>query len=389
VAAAPELSGVTLDDRYRLVERLADGAMGSVYRGERVGLGREVAIKLMHATLPGELSARERFEREAQLMAKLAHPHCVSVIDKPYLVMELAHGDSLHQLLVRENRLSMRRAADIARQALAGIAHAHALDIIHRDIKPANIMVSPKEGLGDHVQILDFGLARLHDSGSLLTVGFTVGTPSYMAPEQCRGAKLDGRVDLYACGVVLFEMITGRTPFVASDPLAIVTKHLTEPPPRLCDVTHEDHGSLEDVVARALAKNPDERYASAVEMAAAIDEAIPGLRVTPAPTPIPAAIADIPVLGSSALVPIEEPSGPAPLPLAEPSALQPPRSAVLHPHEASMLRRMLPPSRMKWVALLLLIFVVGGIYGIIRAKQYLAEQAAEQARARDGHAAPR
>jgi serine/threonine-protein kinase len=422
-----------LDGRYRIVKALAEGAMGAVYRGERVGLGRDVAIKVMHDVLPGELSARERFEREAQLMAKLAHPHCVSVIDfglhenKPYLVMEFVKGKSLHELLLEEHALPARRACDIARQILAGLAHAHELDIIHRDIKPANVMVSPKEGLGDHVQILDFGLARLREQSTQLTAGIAVGTPSYMAPEQCRGAPADARVDLYACGIVLFEMIAGSKPFVARDPLDIVKLHLTAKPPRLADMLPGDHGALEDVIARALAKDPRERYQSAVEMANAIEEAQPDARASSQPRPATSQ-PEIPLIGSSAILAVDDapapeasdaqtkrlPSTPAPAPapaparpatpvptrpptpvptrpstpravppeaMLEPSSARPParsQGVPLDPHEASMLRRMLPASRMKWVALFLLILVVGGFYGIVRLKQYLSDQAAEQ-----------
>ena len=366
-----------LDGRYRLVQQIAEGAMGAVYRAERVGLGREVAIKLMHASLPGALSARERFEREAHLMAKLEHANCVTVIDfglyedKPYLVMELVNGTSLHELVVREQQLPDKRAAEIARQILAGIAHAHAHDIIHRDIKPANIMVSPKAALGDHVQILDFGLARLLESSSLLTTGITVGTPSYMAPEQCRGAPLDLRVDLYAVGVVLFEMITGRKPFVAGDPMQIVKAQLTQAPPRMSEVTQREHGALEDIVARALQKQPGDRYASAVEMAAAIEAAVPGVRASSLPA--------IPTLGSSALTPIEDDESRRALivdSLVEPSSPRPAPEPTqpLDPSEAAALRRALPSSRMKWMALFLVLLVAGGIYGIVRAKQYLAQQ---------------
>ena len=354
-----DLSGAVLDERYRILAPLAQGAMGAVYRGERVGLGRAVAIKVMHAALPGQMSARERFEREAELMAKLAHPHCVSVLDfgvydgKPYLVMELVRGKSLHDLIVAERQLHPRRAADIARQLLAGVAHAHELGIIHRDIKPANIMVSPKEALGDHVQILDFGLARLRESTSMLTQGIAVGTPSYMAPEQCRGEKLDARVDVYATGVVLFEMIAGRKPFVAKDPLAIVKMQLTEQPPKLGDFA-SGADALEPIVARALQKQPNDRYASAVEMAAAIDQAIP-TRAQTAPAGVPIVPNNETVmLGSSALTPVEP----------------------VDAHEQSMLRRMLPASRMKWMALFLLLLAAGAIYGIIYLKHYLAHTAA-------------
>jgi serine/threonine-protein kinase len=413
-----DLSGVVLDGRYKIVQALAEGAMGAVYRGERVGLGREVAIKVMHEVLPGELSARERFDREAQLMAKLTHPHCVSVIDygvhegKPYLVMELVRGKSLFELINAEGTLPVRRAADIVRQILAGLAHAHELGIVHRDIKPANVMVSPKEALGDHVQILDFGLARLREHSTQLTAGIAVGTPSYMAPEQCRGAPADARVDIYACGVVLFEMIAGRKPFVSQDPLEVVRKHLNDPPPRLADVLPGDHGELEEIVRIALAKQARDRYQTSVEMAAAIELAVPTAR----PASGGGAVAELPMIGSSAILAVEEPSAAAPPPAHEPAreppAREPParerasaaslhaeamlepsslrarvevapdgpapsrpmRSRALDPHEASMLRRMLPRSRMKWAALFILLLVIGGIYGIVRAKQYLSEE---------------
>jgi serine/threonine-protein kinase len=346
------MTDVVLDGRYRVIAPLSEGAMGAVYRAQRVGLGREVAVKMMHAALPGSLAARERFERESKLMAKLVHPNTVSVIDfgvhddRPYLVMDLVDGVSLHDLIAREKRLPLRRAANIACQLLAGIAHAHEQDIVHRDIKPANVMVSTKEALGDHVQVLDFGLARLLESSSLLTDGFTVGTPSYMAPEQCRGASVDPRVDLYACGAVLFEMIAGRKPFVAADPLEIVKMQIHDPPPRLSDLV-DDIGAIDRVVARALAKDPGDRYASATEMADAIADAVPNARLASLPV--------IPTLSSSVLVPVTEPSVP---------------SSLMRP----------PPSRMKWAALFIALLVGASIYGIIRAKQYLADQAAAHSR---------
>ncbi|HUJ60461.1 MAG TPA: serine/threonine-protein kinase, partial [Kofleriaceae bacterium] len=278
--AEPDLSGVVLDGRYQVIEPLAEGAMGSVYRGERVKLGRAVAIKIMHDTLPDELASRQRFEREAKLMARLDHPNCVSVIDfgihddKPFLVMELVRGTSLLELIDKERRVEPVRAADIIRQVLSGLAHAHELGIVHRDIKPANIMLGEKIAIGLQVRILDFGLARPPEGGTKLTTGIVVGTPNYMAPEQCKGVALDGRCDLYACGVILFEMLAGRRPFVASDPIQVVRKQMNEPAPRLSDVAPGDYGALEDVVARALAKPPDERYGSAQDMASAIDAAL-------------------------------------------------------------------------------------------------------------------
>jgi serine/threonine-protein kinase len=271
--------GAVLDGRYKIIEPIAKGAMGIVYRAERLKLGRAVAIKVLHEALPEELGSRQRFEVEAKAMAQLEHPHCVHVFDvglyedKPYIVMELVRGASLLDLLA-QGRFAPARAVSIVRQILSGLTHAHELGIIHRDIKPANVVVGEKAGLGEHVRILDFGLARSQAHSTGITAGFAVGTPSYMAPEQCCGMPVDARADIYACGVVLFELLTGRKPFVADDPIAIVQHHLSQPPPRMDSVVADDFGELEVIVARALAKKPADRYQTAAEMAAALEAAI-------------------------------------------------------------------------------------------------------------------
>src|SRR5688572_2212332 len=233
-----DLTGQLIERRYKIEERISEGAMGVVYRATRLKLDRSVAVKVMHASLPAE-DGKKRFEREAKLMAKLEHPHCVSIIDfglhdnKPFVVMELIRGRDLHEILVEQGRFEVPRAIEIMTQILSGLAHAHEHNIIHRDIKPANIMISPKAPLGVHARILDFGLARMLGTSTSLSDGVAVGTPSYMAPEQCRGDNLDQRVDIYACGVVLFEMLTGKKPFIAREPIEIIKKQLSEPPPRL------------------------------------------------------------------------------------------------------------------------------------------------------------
>ncbi len=276
-----DLSGSVLDDRYEVFEPIAEGAMGAVYRGERLKLGRAVAIKIMHDALPDELSSRQRFEREAKLMARLEHPHCVSVIDfglhegKPFLVMDLVRGTSLADLLAKHGRLEPPRAAALVVQVLSGLAHAHELGIVHRDIKPANVMITERTGLGEQVRILDFGLAKPAIDSTKLTTGIVVGTPNYMAPEQIKGGAIDGRTDLYAVGVMLFELLTGSKPFTADDPLAVVRKHLHAEPPTLSSfVGSVNFGDLEEVVSTALAKQPQHRYADAGAMAAAIEQAI-------------------------------------------------------------------------------------------------------------------
>src|SRR6185312_7049842 len=207
-------------------------------------------------------ATRRRFEREALAMAKLEHPHCGAVIDVgvhdgfPYVVMEFVSGQNLKELLAA-GPLPIRRAAEITRQVLSGLSHAHEHGLIHRDIKPANIVLSHKEGVGDHAKILDFGIARSINDTTNLTGALVLGTPNYMAPEQIRGTGIDLRVDLYACGVMLFELLTGKKPFEAKDPVAICMAHLNTPAPTLASkLPQRDFGPLEAVVARALAKDP-------------------------------------------------------------------------------------------------------------------------------------
>ena len=270
-----DLIGQVLDERYRVLEPIGEGAMGNVYRGERLKLNRVVAIKVMNEEIANE-NSRQRFEREAMAMAKLAHPHCASVLDvgshdgRPYVVMEFVSGQNLKKLL-EQGALPIPRAVEITKQVLSGLSHAHEHGIIHRDIKPANVVLSQHSGLGDHVKILDFGLARFNQESSDLTGGMVLGTPNYMAPEQISGAPLDHRIDIYACGVLLFELLTGVKPFTAADPVAVCMQHLKEPPPRLADKRPGvAFGGLEDVVARALAKDRDQRFSSADELSRAL-----------------------------------------------------------------------------------------------------------------------
>jgi serine/threonine protein kinase len=361
-AAVPDLSGEVLDGRYHVLDRIAEGAMGVVYRGNRLELDRAVAIKVMHASLPEAMEGRKRFEREARLMARLEHPHCVSIIDygvhgaKPYVVMELVRGRSLFELLEEDGRVEIPRAVEIMRQVLSGLAHAHEQGIIHRDIKPANIMVTPKAPLGLHVRILDFGLARMLEATTSVSNGVAVGTPSYMSPEQCRGDALDFRVDIYACGVVLFEMLTGKKPFRADDPIAIVKKQLEEPPPRLADVMPGAYGALEAVVARALAKVPGDRYPSAVAMDEALAAAISG-RAASEPT--------------TQLRPLEgEPSVDVPITVGSSIHTTPQRT-----RHSSSVRRELPVSRTRWLVLASLLFAGAAIAAVIVWQQQLGDDA--------------
>jgi serine/threonine-protein kinase len=271
--------GSVLDGRYRILERLAEGGMGIVYRAERVPVGRPVAIKFLHKVYADDRESRARFERETRVLSKLAHPHCVSVIDfgvdgGPYLVMDFVGGTTLRSML-DEGPLPPPQAIALARQILAGLAHAHEQGIIHRDIKPANIMVSDEIGTGRHVRILDFGLARLRGTAatSVTISTIVVGTPSYMAPEQTVGGELSARTDLYAVGVVLFEMLTGDRPFIADETPELLELHRSAPVPKLAErapgVTIPR--GLDAVLERAMAKDPAERWSSAVAFSDALD----------------------------------------------------------------------------------------------------------------------
>jgi len=308
--------GAVVAERYRVLERLAQGGMGAVYRGEHIELGRDVAIKFLHEWAATEPSFVKRFEVEARAMARLQHPNVAQVIDvgvvsgAPFVVMELVAGQTLYDLL-DGGPVSPPRAIELARQVLAALAHAHGHGVIHRDIKPANLIVASSE-FGDQVKVLDFGLAKIAAGATGLTGAFAVGTPSYMPPEQGLGGEIDARTDLYAVGVLLFELLTGAPPFVRDDPAEVIAAHRSTPPPRLAERMPGRVCSpeLEAVVARALAKAPADRYPSAGEFARAVT-AVPEATarvgaMTPPPMPILPRVDDggTMVLGTDALIPI-------------------------------------------------------------------------------------
>ncbi|MEO7732795.1 MAG: protein kinase [Kofleriaceae bacterium] len=282
ITADPRI-GSLVDERYRVLEAMASGSMGVVYKAERVPVGKIVAIKFLHATFANDAEFLARFERETRVMSKLTHPHCVSVVDfgvwdgAPYLVMEYVSGTTL-RALIDNGPLPPRRALTLVRQIAAGLAHAHAQGVVHRDVKPANLMISEEIGTGDHARILDFGLARLRGAvgRDATQTNVVVGTPNYMAPEQTVGGGLiDARTDIYAVGIVLFEMISGDRPFQAEDTLALLGMHRAAPIPRLTDRVPADlklPRGLQELVEKAMAKSPGDRFQSAIELAAAIDE---------------------------------------------------------------------------------------------------------------------
>ncbi|HEX6835696.1 MAG TPA: serine/threonine-protein kinase [Polyangia bacterium] len=272
--------GTTLEGRYRIVDRLAAGGMGVVYKGELVAIKKPVAVKFLHDALTLIPDVVKRFQREATAMSKLAHPNLVSVLDSglekgtPYLVMDFVSGKSLAQVLA-EGPMPATRAAGLARQILSGVKHAHQSHVVHRDLKPDNIILL--DGVeGDFAKILDFGLAKVlrgEDSAAsqLTNTGFALGTPGYMSPEQAKGTEADERSDLYAVGVILYHMVTGRKPFVADSPLAVLRMHMDDAPTPPTKVAPGSCSpELERVILRAMAKEPGDRWQSATEMAQAL-----------------------------------------------------------------------------------------------------------------------
>ncbi|MBA3542303.1 MAG: serine/threonine protein kinase, partial [Deltaproteobacteria bacterium] len=271
--------GAVLQDRYRIVSRVAEGAMGVIYRGERIGLERAVAIKFLHESVVANPESRRRFETEAKAASRLGHPNCVAVIDfgidhdAPYLVMDYVFGRTLRDLQ-HEEPVTVGRALDLGRQILAGLAHAHGHGIIHRDVKPENVLVTA-DGTTEHARILDFGLAKLKDAATI-TDGVAVGTPSYMSPEQTLGERADARSDVYGAGVVIYELLTGVKPFSSKSPFEVMRMHRDVPVPSFASSAPDRAiaADLEAVVLKSLAKDPDARFPTAVQFASALERTL-------------------------------------------------------------------------------------------------------------------
>ena len=269
------------DRRYVIKRKLGSGGMADVYLAEDQELGRRVALKLLNERHAADEQFVERFRREAQSAAGLNHPNIVSIFDRGraegtyYIAMEYLDGRTLKELLVRNGPTPIPIAIDYARQILGALSFAHRNGIVHRDIKPHNIVV----GADGRLKVTDFGIAR-SGASQMTEAGSIVGTAQYLSPEQARGAPVDPRSDLYSLGIVLYEMLTGKVPFTGDTPVEIAMKHLSqvpEPPSKLRpEVPHD----LDAVVMRALAKDPDQRYASAEEMDADLARVARGVAVS-------------------------------------------------------------------------------------------------------------
>ncbi|MCH5672534.1 protein kinase domain-containing protein [Streptomyces gilvus] len=321
--------------RYQLRDLLGEGGMASVHLAYDATLDRQVAIKTLHTDLGREQAFRERFRREAQAVAKLTHTNIVSVFDTgedtldgmttPYIVMEYVEGRPLGSVLDEDVRrfgaMPADKALKVTADVLAALEISHEMGLVHRDIKPGNVMMT-KRGV---VKVMDFGIARAMQSGvtSMTQTGMVVGTPQYLSPEQALGRGVDARSDLYSVGIMLFQLVTGRLPFEADSPLAIAYAHVQEEPVAPSSVNRALPPAVDALVARALKKNPNERFPNAVAMrdeclrVAASFQAAPPSIVPGAPAQSGAGV------GSAVFPPVDQsaagPTGPVQTPYQPPT----------------------------------------------------------------------
>lgn len=328
--------------RYQLRDLLGEGGMASVYLAYDTALDRQVAIKTLHSELGREQSFRERFRREAQAVAKLSHTNIVSVFDTgegvvsfadpsiadggvmPYIVMEYVEGQPLGSVLDGDIRqygaMPADKALKVTADVLAALESSHEMGLVHRDIKPGNVMMT-RRGV---VKVMDFGIARAMQSGvtSMTQTGMVVGTPQYLSPEQALGRAVDARSDLYSVGIMLFELLTGRVPFIADSALGMAYAHVQEEPVAPSSINRSVTPAMDALVARALRKNPNERFPTAAAM---LDEVarVAGAGHTGAPAIVPGAhpTNSGAGLGSAVFPPVD-------------SALQAPPPSVQQPYQA-------------------------------------------------------
>ena len=302
--------GQTLAGKYKIEKLIKTGGMGSVYRGRHVLMDKTVAIKVLRPSLAGDDAVVARFSREAKAASKISHPHAVSVTDfgeaengVVLLVMEYLDGRTLKEAIVKEGPLSLGRAVEIVRQVAGALDAAHAQGVIHRDLKSENIMLVSHNGGEEWAKVLDFGIAKiLQPTGGVADAEITqanlvVGTPQYMSPEQCsQSGALDARSDVYSLGIIVYEMLTGKLPFTGESATVVMMKQVQDPPPSVLASRTQLPAAVAQVITRALAKQPIDRFQSAGELSAALADAaseeaveapvVAGAGATKANTPI-------------------------------------------------------------------------------------------------------
>jgi|RhiMetdeSRZDD1v2_1073273.scaffolds.fasta_scaffold572647_1 eukaryotic-like serine/threonine-protein kinase len=276
-----------LGSRYRLGKRIAVGGMGSVYRAVDEHLGRPVAVKVLRWELAAEPAFLERFRREARAAAALSHPGVAGVYDygeldgRAFIVMELVEGETLAERIAARGRLPWPEAFGLGEQVARALAAAHAHGLVHRDVKPANVLVGP-EG---RAKVTDFGIAKAAAAVTLTRTGMVLGSASYVAPEQAQGDDVGPAADQYSLGCVLFEAVCGRTPYGGANPVAIATQHVSAPVPDPRQDRPDLPVPVAELIRRALAKQPDDRFPSTTAMADALAAATQAPSGDPGPHP--------------------------------------------------------------------------------------------------------
>jgi serine/threonine-protein kinase len=305
------------------------GGMGIVYRATQLSLGRPVAVKLIAPERAGDPGFRERFERESRVAAAIDHPNVIPVYAAGeerghlYLVMRYVNGTDLQGLLARERRVPPARVAAIGLQVGAALDAAHAVGLVHRDVKPANVLLS-----GEHAYLADFGLSQLVGTDARLTsTGQWIGTADFMAPEQFAGEEVDARADVYALGCVLYNALTGETPYPRGTVPATMLAHMHDDPPRPSEVADGVPAGFDRVIARALAKDPEARYPSAGDVGRAALAAAEGRSVTESERTVARGAAAPPERAGTDRTAVREPAAPAANGRTAATALLPPRAA--------------------------------------------------------------
>ena len=275
--------GTVLGQQYRIDKLLGRGGMGTVYQGVQLSIDRIIAVKVIAGDADHTPELVARFKREAQAMAQLRHPNTVRLLDfgvtpasRMFMVMEWLRGEDLETRLAQRGPLKLTAALHIVRQVAQSLSEAHARGIVHRDLKPGNIFLAEVEGGECFVKVMDFGVAGFHCDGhdtAITMKGAVLGTAAYMAPEQAQGNEVDGRADLYSLGVILFEMLTGRPPFIAKTPVSLLLLQVSEPPPRIFELCPAEPllRRVQGLLDSLLAKDRGARLRSATEVIAEID----------------------------------------------------------------------------------------------------------------------
>ncbi len=281
-AGDDRLLGQVLAGKYRIDEKIDEGGMGCVYRATHVLMEKTIAVKVLHPALAADDKIVARFTREAKAASRISHPHAINVTDFGesengivYLVMEYLRGRTLKEVIRSEGPMPLARVVEIVRQVSGALEAAHAEGVVHRDLKSDNIMLEEASGGGDWAKVLDFGIAKIQQTAQsvhetdpgLTSPNLIIGTPQYMSPEQCSQASdIDTRSDIYSFGVIIYEMLVGHVPFTGDSPTAIMMKHLQDPPPSILEERKDLPASVGRVIARALAKRPEDRYQKAGEL---------------------------------------------------------------------------------------------------------------------------